>query len=132
MKKIILYTLLALLLGTSCAKRTESKLVGTWRIETEIGSENMWLEGAYWKFYSDGTLEVLDIYQRDSLPDKGTYDVFTRSLVTPYIKIKGLGDLTLNGIWRVEKCNNKHLVINRVEWLNGDTQAAFMRREFRK
>ena len=131
MKKHVLLALLVILTCASCAKRTESKLVGAWTIQ-QIG-DNGWPEDLTWTFYSGGDLEVFsDPLVGVGNTQRGNYEVFTRSLVTPYIRIKGMGDLSLNGNWRVEKCNNKHLILNRVEWLNGDTKGAFLRREFTK
>jgi hypothetical protein len=132
MKKYVIISISALLLlCTSCAKRTESKLVGTWKVET-VGDCG-WPEDPTWTFYSGGNITIHHDAQLASEGEaNGEYEVFTRSLLMPYLRFKGMGDMSANGIWRVEKCNSKKLVINRVEWLNGETQGAFLRREFTK
>lgn len=132
MKRIFYIAIsIIVLFGTSCSKRTESKLVGTWKVET-VGDCG-WPEDAAWTFYSGGNMNIFHDAQlvKDG-ETNGEYEVFTRSLVTPYLRFKGMGDMSANGIWRVEKCNSKKLIINRVEYLNGETQGAFLRREFTK
>ncbi len=127
---IILSLTLLLGMGTGCAKKTESQIIGTWHL---VETNPHWADDVTWTFYSGGKFEVYsDVIVGEGNAQSGEYSIFTRSLVTPYLKIKGMGDKSLNGIWRVEKCNSKKLVINRVEWLNGETAGAFLRREFTK
>lgn len=127
MKKVLFFILI-LFAFSSCSKRTETRLIGTWKIE-DVG-ECGWDENAYWKFYSGGKLEVYsDILNPRGESWYAEYEVFTRSLVTPYVRIKGA---SLDGVWRVEKVNSRKLKLNRVEFLSGDTQGAYLRREFTK
>jgi len=38
----------------------------------------------------------------------------------------------MDGKWRVERLNKKFLILQRVEFGNGETAGAFLRREFQK
>lgn len=132
MKKYVLLIISVLvLLGTSCAKKTESKMVGEWKL-VSVGNCG-WVDTASWVFYSGGDLHVKydPVLNSGQSTQHGTWEVFTRSLVTPYLKIGGsVGGL--DGNWRIEKLNNKKLVIQRFEFPDGDQKGAFLRREFLK
>lgn len=131
-KYIILVVSLLALLCVGCGKSTESKLVGEWRV-ISVGDCG-WDDNASWTFYSGGNLVVANepkvgVGQQQS----GSWEVYTRSLVTPFVDIKGFDEYyDLNGHWRVEKVNSNKLILNRVEWADGNTSGAFLRREFVK
>ncbi|MFO7868012.1 MAG: hypothetical protein R6U95_01780 [Bacteroidales bacterium] len=129
--KRIFFASLILLLCTTCAKRTENMIIGEWSVEN-VG-EPGFPDDATWRFYDNGKLEVY--HDLNALPDGldvGEWEAFNRSVVTPYIKISGFGERGLTGKWRVEKLTNKILVLNRVEFNDGETAGSFMRREFIK
>lgn len=128
MKKII-FIILVTLTFLGCSKGKEARLIGEWNVES-VG-ECGWSKDAKWIFYSGGRLEIQNdqyVSQKDSTAF-GEYKVFTRSVVTPYVRIKGCA---MNGVWRIEKLNSRKLKLNRVELLDGNTQGAYLRREFTK
>ncbi len=130
-KYLILILSVFVLLGTSCAKKTESKIVGEWQL-VSVGDCG-WADSAAWVFYSGGDLSVeYDPVMNDgTIKQLGTWEVYTRSLVTPYLEVGGsVGGL--DGHWKIEKINNKKLILQRIEFPNGETQGAFLRREFLK
>ncbi len=131
----ILFFVSVLALFTTCSKRTESLITGTWIVENT--GQEAFPEDAKWIFHDDGKLEV---YKDINIPNSYAvfeWSAFSRTLVIPYIEILVDTDpdhidpkLGLNGKWRVEKIIGSKLIINRVEFLNGDTGGAFLRREF--
>ena len=132
-KYIVIFISLLTVLCVSCGKSTESKLVGTWRVVT-VGNCG-WDENATWTFYSGGSL-LIDSDHKIGGAGKtqtGSWEVFTRSLVSPFVNVEGFDELyDLNGHWRVEKVNSNKLILNRTEWADGQTPGAFLRREFVK
>lgn len=132
MKKYLLVSIsLVMLLFSSCGKRTESKLVGEWRV-VSVGDCG-WDENATWTFYSGGDVFLFrDPNLGYNGEGTGTWEIYTRSLITSYVTIKGFAVYGLDGHWRVEKVNSNRLILNRTENLDGSTTAAFMRREFVK
>jgi len=132
MKKYVLLIISALLLlGTSCGKRAESKIVGEWKL-ISVGDCG-WVDTASWVFYSGGDLHVKydPVLNSGQSTQHGEWEIFTRSLVTPYLKIGGsVGGL--DGNWKIEKLNTKKLVIQRLEFPDGSQKGAFLRREFLK
>ena len=132
MKKYVLLIISALLLlGTSCGKRVESKIVGEWSL-ISVGDCG-WVDTASWVFYSGGDLYVKydPVLNSGQSAQHGEWEIFTRSLVTPYLKIGGsVGGL--DGNWKIEKLNNKKLIIQRLEFPDGSQKGAFLRREFLK
>lgn len=133
MKRFLsLLFIVSLLLFSSCGKRAESRLIGDWEIES-VGDCG-WAEHASWTFYSGGELLISEDPNigGEGHTQTGGWEVFTRSLVTPYVKITGFATFGLNGHWRIEKVNSRKLILNRVEWEDGDTGGAFMRREFKR
>ncbi len=132
MKKYLLVSIsLVMLLFSSCGKRTESKLVGEWRV-VSVGDCD-WNENATWTFYSGGEISIYgDRNVGGDVTQNGTWEIYTRSLITSYVNIDGYSTYGLNGHWRVEKVNSNKLILNRTEWADGSTTAAFMRREFVK
>ncbi|MCQ2607197.1 MAG: hypothetical protein MJ197_00710 [Bacteroidales bacterium] len=128
MKKYLFIILVAVAF-VSCSKATETRLIGEWKIES-VGDCG-WSENAKWTFYSGGKLEITDdiMFGKKDSVQVCSYDVFTRSIVTRYVRIEGS---TMNGVWRVEKVNSRKLKLNRVELLDGNTQGAYLRREFTK
>jgi len=133
MFKKILFFGLVLFLFTNCSKRTESMIVGVWEVE-DVG-QSAWqiYDQATWTFFDNGRLEIYcDVNAvRDGL-DVGEWKAFNRSIITPYIEISGYADGSMDGKWRVEKLTKKILVLNRVEFNDGETAGAFLRREFVK
>jgi hypothetical protein len=116
---------------TMCTKRTESRIIGKWKIVT-VGQPTYPADAA-WTFYSGGVLNIYkDINGNTTGSVEGHWEAFSRSAVIPYIEIKGLGPKGMDGKWRVEKVNDKILIINRVEFGNGEVAGSFLRREFTK
>lgn len=116
---------------TMCTKRTETKIIGKWQI-VSVGQDNVAKDCA-WTFYSGGVLNIYkDINANPIGSVEGNWEAFSRSAVIPYIEIKGLGPKGMDGKWRVEKLNDKILIINRVEFGNGEIAGSFLRREFSK
>lgn len=132
MKKYVLLIIsVLLLLGTSCSKRTESKIVGEWQL-VSVGDCG-WVDTASWVFYSGGDLFVKydPVLNSGKSSQHGEWEIFTRSIVTPFLKIGGsVGGL--DGHWKIEKLNNKKLVLQRMEFPDGTQTGAFLRREFLK
>lgn len=131
----VLILLSAVFVISACSKRTESFIVGVWDVE-DVGQDEF-PKDASWTFYDDGRVEIF--HDRNAHPDKtsiGEWKAFSRAGVVPYIEISGLGELYpkagMNGKWRVETLNKSILVINRVEFLDGNISGAFLRREFTK
>lgn len=130
-KYVILLASILVFLGTSCGKHTESKLVGEWSL-VSVGDCG-WNDTASWVFYSGGDLLVAydPVLNDGTMTQHGSWDIYTRSLVTPYLEVGGsVGGL--DGFWKIEKLNSKKLIIQRVEFPNGDKKTAFLRREFVK
>ncbi|MCQ2959055.1 MAG: hypothetical protein MJ198_02575 [Bacteroidales bacterium] len=128
-KYIVLVISVFVLLGTSCGKRTESRIIGEWRL-VSVGDCG-WADSAAWVFYSGGDLgvEYDPVMNSGKITGMGTWDIYTRSLVTPYLEVGGsVGGL--DGHWKIEKLNNQKLIIQRIEWPNGETRGCFLRREF--
>lgn len=116
---------------TMCSKQTEVKIIGKWKIET-VGQE-AFPKDATWTFFSGGDLKIFnDINGNPVGTVEGTWEAFNRSAIIRYIEIKGLGVKGFDGKWRVEKLNKKYLVLTRVEFGDGSTAGAFLRREFTK
>lgn len=131
MLKKIFFISLFLVTIVSCSKRTDSLIVGEWMVE-DVGQPNF-PEDAQWSFFDDGRLEIYkDI---NGLP-KGTitaeWKAFNRGIITPYIQISGTGPKSLDGKWRVERLTKSQLIINRVEFGDGETAGSFLRREYVK
>ena len=131
MLKKIFFISLVFVTIVSCSKRTDSLIVGEWMIE-HVGQPG-YPENAQWSFFDDGRLEAYN--DINGLPDGtivGDWKAFNRSIITPYIQIKNTGQKNLDGKWRVERLTKSQLVINRVEFGDGETAGAFLRREFLK
>ncbi|MCK9562129.1 MAG: hypothetical protein M0R02_05340 [Bacteroidales bacterium] len=130
LKKIILVSFLVLPFF-SCSKRTDSLIVGEWMIE-DVGQPNVPAD-AQWTFFDDGRIDIYnDVNGIPNTSIYGDWKAFNRSIVTPYIQIKNTGPKNLDGKWRVERLTKSQLVINRLEFNDGETAGAFMRREFLK
>lgn len=129
--KKIYIVLLPIILFASCAKVTGNKLVGHWSI-VSVGQPNV-PEDAMWSFYDDGRLEIYKDVNGDPKGELvGEWKPFARNAVIPHFKVKGLGEKGMDGKWRIEKLNKKHLVITRVEFGDGERAGSFLRREFKK
>ncbi len=128
MKKF-LYIFFVAIIFVSCSKSTETRLIGEWKVE-DVGDCG-WSDDAKWTFYSGGKLEISNdiLFGKADSVQVCSYEVFTRSIVTRYVRIQGS---TMNGVWRVEKVNSRKLKLNRVELLDGNTQGCYLRREFTK
>ncbi len=98
----------------------------------DVGQPNV-PDDAQWTFFDDGRIEIYnDINGIPNTSIYGDWKAFNRSIITPYIQIKNTGPKNLDGKWRVERLTKSQLVINRLEFNDGETAGAFMRREFLK
>lgn len=129
--KNILYAILILISFTMCSKRTEVKIIGEWKV-VNVGQESF-PDDATWTFNDGGKLDIFhDINGLPTGTVSGEWESFARNAFIPHIEIKGLGPKGMDGKWRVEKLNKKMLIIQRIEFGNGEIAGAFLRREFQK
>ncbi len=129
--KFFLYALTFIFTFTMCSKRTEVKIIGEWQV-VNVGQDNF-PDDATWTFNDGGKLDIFHDINGDPVGTvTGDWEAFARNAVIPYIEIKGLGPKGMDGKWRVERLNKKFLILQRVEFGNGETAGAFLRREFQK
>lgn len=129
--KKYIFAISILFIFTTCAKRTELKIIGSWDV-VDVG-QPAFSKDATWTFYSGDKLSIFkDLNADPKGTTEATWEAFNRSAVIRYIEIKGTGAKAMDGKWRVEKLNKKYLVITRVEFGTGETAGAFLRREFKR
>lgn len=112
---------------SQCQKGYELQIVGTWR----HGNISDQYDSVVWKFHDDGVVEVIRDPNCNSLDTCfGTYFV-EGMLHIPYVTIEDIGD-DINGKYQADELSNKFLKMTRKELEDGESEGAYLRREFVK
>lgn len=126
----VLFLLILSLFG--CQKKFETGLIGTWYLD-DLGSDAAYLQTS-WTFNSDASVEITDYYGNTVT---GEYDLDTRWVVQPILKITMPNSDWRAGNYKINTLSNNILKITRYECYDEETgeittSAAYMRAEFYK
>lgn len=118
-------TLLAL---SSCKKLQEKWIIGEWQVETlDRGGEP-----EYWVFNEDHTVLFINERAWGSTVDtlEGSWAI--KSKMGNYVELSSTQGEMLDGKFFIEKLNSKVMQLTRREFLSGEKEAAYLRRELYK
>lgn len=111
---------------SNCQSSKERDIIGVWQLEFMDDREDSILY-----YFYDGTSMKVEVYKNTEwYPDgTGTYSI-TKEFPNFYVQIDSVDTSYVDGKWRIDKLNDNYLKLTREEWYDGETGAAFLRREF--
>lgn len=132
MKKLtskILILSIFVIFASSCKKNDAASLSGNWDyiyIEGNTAGEKQ-----IWAFDGSSKLEITIIKQDTTIIKTGSYVYDSKGIPKDQLGIVDIDNLT-DGVYSVQKLKKGQLIIQRTEFISGETDAAFSWKEFTK
>jgi len=111
----------------SCQKNKEEKITGKWQFVYLTNAGNTIQT---WSFNSDNSL-IRSIITDSTISDTAKWDIQAKAFSRSDLIITSL-NYDINGVYEVLTLNKKFLIIERIAFVDGNTDGTFSRLEFVK